>query len=64
MCITLEPHGIFGSNFAYFNIHFYIVQPHGMQNNDEAKLPSINSVGQCLLMQMPITLEPKHFNIV
>ena len=35
-----------------------------MKNNDEAKLPSIKSVGQCLLMQMLITFEPIHFNIV
>ena len=64
MFITHEPHGIFGSNFAYFNVHFYIVQLHGMQNIDEAKLPSINSVGQGLLMQMLKNFEPIHFNIV
>ena len=39
MLITLEPHGIYGSNFAYLFI-FNIVQSLGMQNGDEA-LPSI-----------------------
>ena len=36
MLITLEPHGIFGSYFAYFFISTLYSYCHGMQNGDEA----------------------------
>ena len=50
MLITLEPHGIFGSNFAYFL--FYVT---GRQFGDEG-LPSIILAGHGLLVKMLIIL--------
>ena len=51
MLRTLEPHGIFGSNFAYSL--FYI---NGRQTGDEG-LPSIILAGHGLLVKMLIILE-------
>ena len=51
MLITLEPHGIFGSNFAYSL--FYVT---GRQIGDEG-LPSIILAGHGLLVKMLIILE-------
>ena len=48
--ITLEPHGIFGSNFAYLLIFTLSAHYHGMQNGDEA-LPSIILAGLGLLVK-------------
>ena len=53
--ITLEPHGIFRSNFVYFCI--LILYGTGIQNSDEA-LPIINLPSRALLVKMLITLEP------
>ena len=55
MHITLELHGIFGSNFVlmYFNIR----PATGMKNCDEVSL-SIILTGRALLVKMLITLEP------
>ena len=51
MPITLEPHGIFGSNFAYSL--FYVT---GRQIGDEG-LPSIILASHGLLVKMLIILE-------
>ena len=51
MLITLEPHGIIGSNFAYSL--FYVT---GRQFGDEG-LPSIILAGHGLLVKMLIILE-------
>ena len=68
--ITLEPYGIFESNFAYLFIS--ILSSHtGIQYGDKG-LPSIILVGQCLLVKMRlITLESQiqfciliHFNVI
>ena len=53
--ITLEPYGIFESNFAYLFI--LIVSSHWYVNSDEG-WPSIVLVGGGLLVNMLITLEP------
>ena len=52
MFITLEPCGIFGSNFVY-----YCILAAGMQNGDEAS-PSIILVCLALLVKMLIILKP------
>ena len=57
MLITLEPHGIFGSNFA--NLFILTFPATGMQNGDGA-LSSIILAGQGLLVKMLIALEPHH----
>ena len=75
MLITLEPHSIFGSKFAYI-IYFEHCQVTGMENGDKA-LPSIILALRGLLVKMIIILEThhnyslikfcifcKHFNIV
>ena len=51
MLITLEPHGIFGSNFAYSL--FYVT---GRQFGDEG-FPSIILAGHGLSVKMLIILE-------
>ena len=51
MLITLEPHGLFCSNFAYSS--FYVT---GRQFGDEG-LPSIILTGHGLLVKMLIILE-------
>ena len=56
MLITLEPHGIYGSNFAYLFI-FTLFKVTGMRNGDEA-LPSNDLAGRGLLVKILITLEP------
>ena len=56
MLITLEPHGIFGSNFAYLFQHCPAT---GMQNSNEA-LPSIILAGRGISLKMLITLEQHH----
>ena len=48
MLITLEPRGIFCSNFVYYCI---LILSNGMRNDDEAS-PSINFAGQGLLVKM------------
>ena len=55
MLITLEPHGIFGSNFAY--LYILTLSNHIMQSVDEAS-PSISSAGRSQLVKMLTTLEP------
>ena len=55
--ITLEPHGIFGSNFVYLCILTLSSHCTGMKKGDKAS-PSIILVGQALLVKMLITLEP------
>ena len=55
MLITLEPHGIFGSNFAYLCI--YTLSSHRYEKGDEAS-PSIILAGRALLMKILITREP------
>ena len=52
---TLEPHGIFGSNFA--NLCILTMSGHWYEKCDEALL-SIILAGQGLLVKMLITLEP------
>ena len=54
--ITLEPYGLFGSNFAYLFILILSSYP-GMQNGGESLL-SIILAGQGLLEKMLITLKP------
>ena len=56
MLITIEPHGIFGSNFVYIYV-FYYCPATGMKKGDEAS-PSIILAGRALLVKMLITLEP------
>ena len=56
MLITLEPHGIFGSNFVYLCI--YHCSATGMKKGDKAS-PSIILAGRALLVKMLITLEPR-----
>ena len=56
MLITVEPHGIFGSNFVYIYV-FNHCQATGMKKSNEA-LPSIILAGRALLVKMLITLEP------
>ena len=53
---TLEPYGIFGSDFAYLSILYCPAT--GMQNGAEG-LPSIILAGRGLLVRMIITLEPQ-----
>ena len=55
MLITLEPHGIFGSNFVYLCI--LTLSSHLYEKDDEAS-PSIILAGLALLVKMFITLEP------
>ena len=52
MLITLESHGIFGSNFVYI-----CCPATGMKKCDEAS-PIIILAGRALLVKMLITLEP------
>ena len=54
MLTTLEPHGIFCSNFAYLYILTFLDT--GMQNGDKA-LPSISPATCGQLVKMLITLE-------
>ena len=51
--ITLEPYGVFGSDFAYL----FLSSHSGVQNGGEG-LPGIILAGQCLLVKMLIALEP------
>ena len=53
--ITLEPDGIFGSNFVYLCILKF--SSHWYEKSDEAS-PSFILAGQDLLVKMLITLEP------
>ena len=55
MLITLEPHGIFGSNFEYLRI--LTLSSHYHEKSDEAS-PSIILAALSLLVKMLITLEP------
>ena len=58
MLITLEPHGIFGSNFVYLCI--LVLSRHwndGMKKCNESS-PSIILAGRALLVKMLITFEP------
>ena len=54
MLITLEPHGIFGSNFVHLCI--LTLSSNRYEKCDEAS-PSIILAGQALLVKMLITLE-------
>ena len=56
MLTTVEPHGIFGSNFVYIYV-FYHCPATGIEKGDEAS-PSIILAGRALLVKMLITLEP------
>ena len=58
MLITLEPHGIFESHFAYYNI-FYHCPTICKQNGDKALLRIILASGG-ILVKMLITLELHH----
>ena len=53
MLITLEPHGIFGSNFV--NLCISTLLSYWLQNGDEAS-PSIILAGRALLVKMLIPL--------
>ena len=53
---TLEPYGIFGSNFAYLFILIFSSHPDMLNGGDG--LPSIILTGQGLIVKMLITLEP------
>ena len=55
MLITLEPRGIFGSNFVHLCI--LTLSSHWYEKSDKAS-PSIILAGQPLLVKMPKTLEP------
>ena len=55
MFITLEPDGIFGSNFVYICI--LTLSSHWNAKVDEAS-PSIILTGRALLVKMLISLEP------
>ena len=55
MLITLEPHGIFCSNFAYFCI--LTLFSHWYEKGEETS-SSIILAGLALLVKMLITLEP------
>ena len=59
MLITLEPDGIFGSNFAYLFILTFNCPATGMQNGDDA-MTSIILADRGLLVKMLITLETHH----
>ena len=54
MLITLEPHGIFGSNFVYLCIS--TLSSHWYEKYDKAS-PSIILASQALLVKMLIALE-------
>ena len=54
MIITLEPHGMFCSNFVYLCILTF--PDNGMKKDDEAS-PNIIFAGQALLVKMLIILE-------
>ena len=56
MLITLEPHGIFDSNFVYLCILTLSSHWTGMKKVDEAS-PSIILAGLALWVKMLITLE-------
>ena len=56
MLITLEPHGIFGSNIVYLCI--VTLSSHRYEKGDEAS-PSIIMAGRALLLKMLLTLEPQ-----
>ena len=56
MLITLEPLGIFGSNFVYLCI--LTLSSHWYEKGDKAS-PSIILAGLALLVKMLITLEPR-----
>ena len=57
LLITLEPHGIFGSSFAYsFFFFFFFFYVTGRQIGNEG-LPSIILAGYGLLVKMLIILE-------
>ena len=57
MLITLDSHGIIGSNFVNTYV-FYHCPAAGMQKGDEAS-PSIILAGRALLVKMLITPEPR-----
>ena len=56
MLITLEPDGIFGSNFLYLCV--LTLFTHGYKKGDEAS-PRIILAGRALLVKMLITLDPQ-----
>ena len=56
MLITLEPHGIFVSNFVYLCI--LTLSSHWYEKGDEAS-SSIILAGRALLVKLLITLEPR-----
>ena len=58
--ITLEPYGMFGSNFAYLIILILFNHP-GLHDGGEG-LPSIIFAGYGLIVKMLITLE-RHFKL-
>ena len=55
LLITLEPHGIFCSNFVYSCI--LTLSSHWYEKRDEAP-PSISLAGRAILVKMLIALEP------
>ena len=55
MLITLEPHGIFGSNFVYLCI-LTLVKTTGMNKGNEAS-PIIIFAGRAFMLKLLITLE-------
>ena len=55
--LTIEPHGIFGSNLAY-TVILILSRQVGMQNVDKVS-PSISLPGCGHLVKMLITLEPQ-----
>ena len=57
MLITIEPHGIFGSNLAYMYLYILKLFSLWCENGNEA-LPGISSVDRGLLVKMLRTLEP------
>ena len=54
--ITLEPHGIFGSNFEYLCI--LTLSSHWYEKKGAEVSPSIILAGRALLVKMLINLEP------
>ena len=55
LLITLEPHGIFCSNFVYSCI--LTLSSHWYEKRDEAP-PNISLAGRAILVKMLIALEP------
>ena len=57
MLITLEPDGIFGSNFIYMYLCSLTFSSHWYEKGDKASA-SIILAGRALVVKMLITLEP------